>query len=91
MTALGGGAELGPRGAGTTEPSPEHLVGDVLVCDPTVRQILVPHGIQRVPLSLCFELIGLRCGEDGSQDTSPRPSEAEGGGRLGTDPPARSG
>lgn len=36
------------------EPSPEHLVGDVIIRDSTVRQVLIPHGIQCVPLSLGF-------------------------------------
>lgn len=40
-------------------PSPEHLVGDVIICDPTVGQVLIPHRIQRVPLSLRFQLVGL--------------------------------
>lgn len=34
--------------------SPEHLVGDVIICDPTVRQLLIPHGVQCVPLCLGF-------------------------------------
>lgn len=54
MTAPRGGAELESSVTGGMEPSPEHLVGDVLIRDPTVRQILIPHGIQRVPLSLSF-------------------------------------
>ena len=36
------------------DPSPEHLVRDVINRDPAIRQVLVPHGIQRVPLSLSF-------------------------------------
>lgn len=36
------------------EPSPEHLVGDIIIRDPTVCQVLIPDRIQCVPLSLSF-------------------------------------
>lgn len=53
MTAAPGGAELEALVAGG-RPSPEHLVADVIIRDSTVRQVLIPHGIQSVPLSLRF-------------------------------------
>lgn len=60
----GGGAELEVWQQGGWA-SPEHLVADVLIRDATVHQVLVPHGIQSVPLRLRFQLIGLRCGDEG--------------------------
>lgn len=68
---MGGGLTKGSEDSGVggadqqgASPSPEHLVGDVVLCDPAVHQVLVPHGIQCVPLRLGFQLIGLRCGDN---------------------------
>lgn len=49
-----GGAELESLVAGRMGPSPEHLVADVIIRDSTVCQVLIPHWIQSIPLSLSF-------------------------------------
>lgn len=50
----GGGAALEPLVTGRLGPSPEHLVADVIIRDSAICQVLVPHGVQSVPLSLSF-------------------------------------
>lgn len=48
------GAGLESLVAGRMGPSPEHFVGDVIIRDSTIHQVLIPDRIQRVSLSLSF-------------------------------------